>query len=237
MQPEELKLNVTTDQKELVIRTGEAEKVFVPSKVVISGTLETPFEYYSKRKSNTIPKEYTHLKVNYEQKSLGLVVDEHKTNGVEVTGTAKLFKDFQSLGINTNNTYTLAELHEKLKFVGCYFKDREAHAKIIGNLVNYKARVETEFSNANDFKGNTATSKATNLKSEIPLDFTLNMPVILGQPNKEIKVEVCIDASSGSIKLWLECISLKSELDKIVSDLLQSEVDKFQNEIVIVTVG
>lgn len=35
----------------------------------------------------------------------------------------------------------------------------------------------------------------------------------------------------------IEGLSLKSELDKIVSDLLQSEVHKFNNEIVIVTVG
>lgn len=233
---DELKLNITTDQKEVVLLVGQAEKVIKPLKVNINGTIESPSEYYIKRKED-IAKNNSHLEVNHSDKTIKMVIGENIENNIIIVGTAKIHKDFLELGINSEKTYSLASLAKAIKFKGVYFKDRDAHEKLITNLLNFTVKVEQEFKNANDFKGSAANSKATEIKHAIPLDFVLNMPIILGQQAKEFPVEVCMDASNGSVELWLESVSLKSEMDKIVADLLESEIKKFNDELVVITVG
>lgn len=235
---EELKFNVTAEcpNPVITILQGQSEKVIHPLKVELNGTIEAPSEYYLKRKE-TIIKNNSHLEVNYSKKSIKLIVGENIANNIVVTGQAQLFKDFVDLGINSKTTYTLSELATELKFKGCYFKDRDAHLKLLSNLQNFKIKVEQDFANSNDFKGTAANSKATKIMHEIPLDFKLSMPVILGQSSVDIDVEVCIDATNGSVQLWLECIQLKNDMDKIISDLIDTEIKKFNEELVVVTVG
>lgn len=234
---ENVKLNITTDKDTTVtILTGKAEPVIYPLKVAIKGSIDAPAEYFLKRKE-IIDANNSRVEVNTHQKVITLIIGENKDNGITVTGKAEYDKDFLELGINSTKTYSLLELAKVLKFKGCYFKDREQHENLLTNLMNFKIRVEKDFENSNDFKGTAANSKATKIKHDIPLDFKLVMPVILGQPKIEIDVEVCIDASNGSVELWLESIKLKNEIDTIVAELLDKEVGRFDNELVVITVG
>lgn len=233
---EEVKLNITTENDTVTILTGEAEKIVKPLKVEIEGTIDAASEYYLKRKENIIPSN-SRLEVDRANRSIKLIVGENFSNNIVVIAKAKFNNDFLDFTINQKKQYSVSELRDVLKHKGIYFIDRDTHLKVIGNLVNYNAKITTEFSQSNDFKGNAATSKATQLKSEFPLDFKLRIPVLLGQPAIDIDVEVCIDALSGTVKMWLESVNLKEQVDAIINNLIDSEIAKFKNELVVINVG
>lgn len=159
------------------------------------------------------------------------------TTQKKIKGTLKLFKEFEDLGINTTKTYTLTSLRELLKFKGAFFKNKDEYRTIIGNLVNFSAKIEKEFSNSNDFKGNAAQQTVTKMKTDIPLNFKLNMPVLLGYPNMEFDVDVCVDATSGDLKLWLECIDLKNDLDARITEIIDDQKKSFTEELVVIVTG
>lgn len=233
---EEIKLNITTEQKEVIIRTGDATPIEMPKSVKLTGTLDAPYEFFEKRKK-TINIDNAHVEVDYQKQSIKLVIDENMPTNKEILGTLQLFDEFKQLGINTTKTYSITSLREILKFKGAFFKSKDEYRTIIGNLVNFSAKIEKEFNNSNDFKGNAAQQTVTKMKTDIPLNFKLNMPVLLGYPNMEFEVDVCVDATSGDLKLWLECIELKNDLDAKIVEIIDKQQLNFASELVVITVG
>lgn len=93
---EEIKLNITTEQKEVIIRTGDATPIEMPKSVKLTGTLDAPYEFFEKRKK-TINIDNAHVEVDYQKQSIKLVIDENMPTNKEILGTLQLFDEFKQL--------------------------------------------------------------------------------------------------------------------------------------------
>lgn len=222
----------------LTILHGDAPEPLplqLPKKLEISGTLDGPSDWLLNRIS-IIPKEKTHVTFNNVKGTIVLMVNEDMDVYQKITGSLQLNPEFTKLGINEDKIYSLRTLREALKFLGRYFTSKDVHRTLLANFTNFTAKIDKEISQSNDFKGNAANSVTTSLKSEIPLDFKLNMPVIMGYPDMSFDVEVCIDATGGDIKIWLESVEIDENIKSKTADIMAEKRKIFTDSgIVIIT--
>lgn len=67
--------NITGDQREIIIREGDAREIKVPRKVEINGTIVAPYEYLKKR-HEIMPLIESHLLIDRTKGELRLVINE-----------------------------------------------------------------------------------------------------------------------------------------------------------------
>lgn len=234
----DIRLNVTAENGAVItVLTGAAPlPPELPKKVQIAGTLDAPADFYALRFKEAIPFD-TRVEFNYAAGTILLIVGENMATNTTVEGSIRYNEEFNELGINGNKIYSLKTLREVLKFKGRYFESKEKHRELISNLVNFSAKIERDFSNSNDFKGNAATQVVTKLQTEIPLNFKIKMPVLLGYPDFEIEVDVQVDATTGDLKLWLESVDIDTTIKTTIADIMEKKKEVFKDKIVIITTG
>src|SRR5688572_11371295 len=129
----EKKINIAGDCKEIIVREGEAQKIYNPLKIEIVGTLKAPFEFIQSKLAGTpvtemgvdIPltlgKEETiydpkrsHLLVNYREGSIVLVLNEKDNFKDTITGRLKEDESWQEFNINKEK---LMQLNEVIKLI------------------------------------------------------------------------------------------------------------------------
>lgn len=221
MENENIKITVDGSTKELVIRTGEAEKIQQPKIVAISGDIRSPLEFHTKRKSE-IEALKSHVEVDKQNFSIKLVVNESDFYSTTVIGKMELFHELARLKINENKIYSPRELYDTIKFSGVYFKNREQHKALCDKLTKFSSRIETDFVNSNDFKGNSALSKLTKIKTDLDLKFILSIPIFKGETESTFEVEICLDAKDGGVICWLESVELHELKTKEANEIMDS---------------
>ena len=226
------------ESKELVIRTGEAKEFDYPIQVNLHGTLGSPAEWLNKRiNANQHDKLKCHLIVDRDNLKLTLRCDETFEKGAQITGSLKRFTDLTTFQINSrSHRWGVKELMGQLRTNRYYFLDKDEHARLVSNLMNFKAKFEKEMTATDDLKGNTLNSIETRLKHEVPLEFKLNIPVFKGGKPVSFRVEIMVDATSGGVQFYLESEELR-ELELQQRDqLIDDEVKKFNTDIVVIEV-
>lgn len=195
---EKVTVNVNPENKELVIREGEAAKVYDPQRVKIEGNIKAPGEFVKKRPTE-INKLKTNVVVDYDNLSISLRVDEENHFSKDITGRLTRFAALVEFGINTTKKYSVLELYNMLRLKRAYFLNREDHAKFLEDLKNFSARTEVEFASTNDFKGNAALQKIQKCKTNLTYNFILNIPLFKGFDPVTFPVEVEFTPTDGSI--------------------------------------
>jgi hypothetical protein len=229
----ELNINVTGETKELVIRSGDAAKIFNPEPIALDlkGTLEAPVAYAKVNEAN-IQKDKAVIKYSVAKSTITLEVDPSYKYAAKVTGRLIDNPELAELSINGSKQFELHELRGKLKFLGGLFPSREAHAAKMAALEKIRVRVEKEFNNENDNKGN--QSGSVNIKTQIENglteDFYLVAPIFLGAEPMKFKVEICLDASGGRVTCWLESVEMKEIREASLKDLLKEQTDWFEDK-------
>lgn len=188
---EESKINVTLPEsaKELIIREGAALPAKEPVKVVIIGTIDAPALFAAHHKPNV---EFAHVVVNRDNMEIKLYCDENNCYGSEITGKLSLSTELAEFGINTSKTYTPDQLGDFFKMRRFAFEKVEDAMKIISELKNFEAKVETVLKEKNDNRGNTTSLKQQIVDSNIPASFRLKLPVFKGTEKQSIEVEINI---------------------------------------------
>ena len=223
MEAENVKIEVTGETKELVIRTGEASVIKEQRTVTLRGDINAPVEFATKRQTQ-INALSSHVEVDKTNFKITLVVDESNHYSTTVEGALVLFPELAKLKINENKTYSPRELYDTIKFSGAYFKNREQHAALCGKLTKFTSRIEVDFVNSNDFKGNAALSKLTRIKTDLDLKFVLAIPVFKGGEPSAFEVEICLDAKDGGVICWLESVELHEIKTKIADEMMASNI-------------
>jgi hypothetical protein len=215
-----------------VIRFGEAEKIYEPRKVDLSGTITAPVEFFTKRKE-FIKAEYTLVLADYKKRSITLVVGEDSVHCTTVTGKLAVHSELAPMQINGGKWYKHGELFNLLKFKAPFFERAEEYSKLMGNLKAFEASINQAMQLHNDQKGKQLAKRVAEIKTNLDLAFRLKMPVWSHQIIDEsvaFLVDIIVDIDGQNPVFKLESESLYEMIvlgrDQIFSEQL-SQLEDF----------
>lgn len=218
--------------KEIVIRTGKAEEISKPLRVVVSGILSAPRSFYEKRKSLHDPNK-CHVTVDRLNGKISLYMDEVSEFGSVISGSIQPNPELEAFQINKQRMFGIKEMMDLLKFNRVHFQEKEVNAKIVTELQNFKAKVLQEIENVDDNRGKTRKILISNLEHKLEASFALNIPIFKGTTPATFVVDVCVKiAETGDVNVWLESRELKELQVKDMKKLLDGELSAFTDIVV-----
>ena len=216
----------------VIFREGPAPKLLdpiKPNKVELNGVITAPSEFYKKRKDLHDPNK-CHIVFDRHKGTITLVVDEQFANdNYKVSGQVTYNPDLLEFQINAKNkTFSIKELLDTLKFRRMFFAEKSVNEKIVTSLYNFKGKIEKTIEETTDLRGNDTKVKITTLTHDLEKDFILSMPVYKGGSPMDFRVEICIEATSGDVRVWLESKELKEIEQKSLDLIIDAELEHFK---------
>ena len=223
---ENLTVKIEGDQKELLIRTGDALPAKEPKIINITGNILAPGAWLKIRSC-----EPSEDNVQYSRNDMKIIFVQSEENHYNKTiiGKLELNEDLKRFSINTEKMWTTAELAKFLKMNRLFFADADQCGKIIVELNSLKAKIQTEIEQSQNDRGNSKSMVNTKIESNIPLKFKLKLPVFIGFATKTFVVEICLETSSAGVQLWLESAELNEIIIGERDRILDAEIAKFVN--------
>ena len=216
-------------ENELTIREGDAEKIFYPKAVSITGIISAPSAFYAKRKTLHNP-EKCHVTFNNRDDVIKLICDEQNNeSGYTITGKIERNPDLNNFSINKNQMLTIKELMGVLKFNRIFFNDKDENGKIVASLQSFKAKVAQELEESNNLRGEEKKLKVSKLEHALAENFVLNMPIHKGGAPKTFKVDICVQVTDGDVQVWLESRDLNDMLMATESEMIKAELENFKD--------
>jgi len=162
--------------------------------------------------------------------TITLDVDPNHPFGTVVIGKLEFNPDLLVWSINKDTQFTREQLIKLLKLNRRFFPDPSQHMIMLSAYQKLNLTGQTNLKNESDDRGNReAMFKKTIDSSNIPTEFTLEMPVFKGQPAKKFRVEICLDATDASVRFWFESVELIEIIDadrkKIFKDQVAGYLD------------
>lgn len=229
--------------KEVIVREGQAPKILdpkAPIKINISGTIKAPVEFLSKRISeiDQIDPKRCHVLINRENLAITLITSEDNEylQGV-VKGALTIHPKFQEFGINQNKTWEPSELGQFFKMNRSFFPNREENMKLVTDLKNFSATVNSTMDRHNKENGSMKFSYGQVVNSNLPEAFALNIPIFRGANSVDVMVEcyATIDGSEVSLQLFSPGANqLIEEMRDSVIDEQIAAIQELSSEIVII---
>lgn len=223
------KINLTTDQKDITIREGQALDLKPPQKIAISGDIKTVSSFLSIRLENgsslqTIDKSKAVITVDKKQLKINLELDPENYYGVSVTGTLEKADELKPFFINENKTFTKEELVKLIKFNKLHFSDQTKHAEMLLAFQKVQSVVNIKANDSSDDRGNKERAFIKETTSNAPTEFILDMPIFKGFGNVKFRVEVCLDVTEGSARFWFESIELHEIMQRQIEEIFTDEL-------------
>lgn len=233
MDEQKIQLSLTPGVSEVIIREGSALPVLPPIAITESGLITAPSEYFTKRNLDITK---SHVVSNRNQRSIKLVVNESDPYRTIITGTLRFNPELAAFSVNENKMFTLKELTNVLRTKRMYFDELDEYSLFLKSLNNFYAKTTAELKDADDRKGNSEKSIKRQTEIDTKLSFTLNIAVYEGQKKNKIFVDVLVDISDGSARFWLESIDLTELKYNLAEGIMNDELTKFGDQIVIIEV-
>ena len=200
-----------------------AEVIHEENAVKFDGVISSPLTWLTKR-INDIDQKSSHIIVEREKLSIELITEERNHFKNVVSGSMKYDTTFKTFAINTETFRTnkdWAALFKKHKYA---FESLLKANELIKSLLNFKAKVEKEYEEGKDNKGNiTDNFKRTVLANSLPEEFELKLPIFKGQTAIIIPCVFEVNDNDLSLSLW--------------SDFVQVEVNKARDETIDTILG
>jgi hypothetical protein len=223
-----IEINLKGDQKELILREGDASPVEVPQQIALSGGIQNPARFHAIRPGT--PKESL-VVFSRAQKMITFFENPEKQYCARIEGCLLENEDLKAFGIN-DKMWGVQDLARFLKMNKVFFSDRDEAEGIITKLTSLRATTTTDIEMEKDDRGNSRSLKDKKTVSNVPLEFILKIPIYVGYAPKTFLVEIAIDSTDGGMRLWLESPELRelsiSERDRIIDE----EIEKFEGLII-----
>ena len=214
----------------ITILEGKAPEQHNPLPVFIEGNITAPAMFIEKRKE-TYDANKSHCLVSKTEGKIQLFINEQSaTEKYVITGKIELGKLFKKLGINNfDQSYSPVELSQVFRLMRSIFVSKKEHLNIVTTLRNLEATITRQVEEADDTRGNTAKIIKQTVASNMPEAFTLNIPVIEGQPAVNIEVSVILEAHGNEIKCFIESVDAAELADQLREELVEKEVEKIKD--------
>ena len=226
--------NIPEGTKEIVVRHGEAEKIKYPVKLNIAGWINAPARYVIHRSSvNLIDKDKCIVIVDRRNNAITFEQDPADSYGTTVVGKLILNRDLEPFGINTEKVFSLNDMIKLLRIRRLYFADKDVHGDFLNKLANFKAAISTNIEQSKDNKGNFTSLLDRTVKSALPTDFILKMPIYEGMDDRSFKVEICYGARDTNIDFWFESVELVELIQKERDQCIDEQLKAFSEYVII----
>lgn len=207
---------------ELVIRHGEADRIHHPSGLTVSSaTIDAVYEYLHKEGVEKEEIKNSIVSYSYEGLFLKLGYAFRSRTVDNVEGVLKLHPELEKWGINVCKNYNNYSLADFIKMNRHFFDDKATAMKLVSELRNIKVKAEKEFETSDNKRGDARLLLAQKvIDSNIPAEFTLNLPVFVGCGTVRVNVEVEIDANDFA------CTLISPDLKQIIDQETKAIIDE-----------
>lgn len=218
-------IKLSSENKELIVLTGEAEKVYHNKAIdVKGGSINSAFEYLCKKVVKAEIIEHSKLEFCYDKLYIDLHYDARQRNPDVIQGKLKLHPDLEKFNINSGKSYSTFELSDFIKMNRHYFENKEYAMKLVSELRNFEGKVNRDLEAKTDERGNKRALINQVVESNIPLGFFLELPIFVGQEKTRLEVEININSS-------FECFLISPDLKQLIDLESKSILDEQLNKI------
>jgi len=220
------------DQKELIIREGDALPLRDPNQIKLSGRIDSISSFLRARYPTRDGKGLQHVDpdmavviVNEDGMWLELQLDPENPFGVIIMSQLEFSTELKQFAVNTNKQWSRKELIQLIRFNKRFF-DADKHEILLNAWQKLNYTVTANVKNESDNRGNKDQEFKKKIDAEhIPTEFILTIPVFKGQPNRTFLVEICFEATDASFVVWFESTELVDIIDKDKKDLFARELE------------
>lgn len=223
-----IEVNLSENQKELVIRHGEAIPHYDKEVIEIVGIIDSPRKFWEKRKAEHEKLKCHVIFTKEGQPSIQLIMDEDSHFNGSVVGRLMVNPLIKTFGINTNKEYSIEEMKKFLRMNRAYFKDREANMALVSNLEKFHAQVKMDIEQNNDNRGNYTNKLQQTVEADFPLGFALKLAPYKGHKEEVFKCEICFSVTNGVTSIWFESPDLQEILLTKAAGIIDEELKAFK---------
>ena len=226
---------------EVVLREGEAPELLEikePERVVISGTIDTPFRWLEKR-IELINQKASNIIVNRDVMGIALTVDETNYYQSDIRGELKTSKEMMEFGINTEKKWEPIKLSKFVKMHRAFFTDKSQNMMLVSTLKNFKAKVNQDIERSKEENGSKVDNYSQVVDSNLPKSFKLNIPLFKGFACEEIEVEIYADVDGRDVTLSLVSAGANEAIEEYKNKVIDEQLDAIRQiapDIVIIEV-
>jgi len=198
-----MELNLTTEQKEIVIREGQALEAKAPRAISITGTLAAPGQFLE---CKTPDPAQSHIQIAKDKGEITLhIQDTDPYTEHVIKGELKSDSILKQFSLNSEKRWTIAEFLKFIKTMRFYFADRAAHSSLVTSIQNWSIKVERAITEVNDNKGNSDFRLETKVRAVEGLinNFDLLVPIFQGYDKQKFTVEIGLDPKNTTVMIYL----------------------------------
>ena len=216
---------------EVVQRIGEAAQavdplpIKQPESISQRGVIDTPAKWLEKR-VDTIDQKEANIIVDREAMTIQLTINEKDYyNKNTFIGTVALSDTFSQMKINDpSEAWVPSSLGQFLRLNRGIFEDPEKCMILVSKLKNFTAKAKAEIQKMKDPSGSIAEVYKSEVESNLPKSFVINIAVFKGTPKQRIEVE--FDHYLKDSDVYLQLVSpganeiVEQYRDKCIDDVL-----------------
>lgn len=225
----EVNLNVKSEEGTSTILFGTANTPEKPKKLIIIGNFQSVGSFIKSKLAaansfQEIKAENAIVTCDVEHLTIKLETNPNDVYATEVTGTAEFSDELAQFGVNQNKFYNREQLIKLFRFNRRFFPNKEENQKLITAYQSFKASVSKEFSVDSDQRGNHNVNSNKVVKTGLPEEFILAIPIFKGGETATFPVEICIEENDSGCRFWFESIELAELIEKRKEKLFKEEV-------------
>lgn len=205
--------------QQLVVREGEAKKIHEPNAIEFVGVINNPLEYLKKGFDQEEIINST-VDFSYEKKQICLRYGIRRLNPDMILGKMSIHEELDAFGLNSGKRIEPSKMAEFLRTKMHYFLDRAEGMKLVKELQEFKAKVDKEIEKADDKRANVRQVYVQKVTSNIPTEFSLNLPLFVGGERIPIRVEIDIDPFE------LNCVLIAPNLKEMIDTEVTAVIDE-----------
>lgn len=227
-----MKLNLTTEQKEITIRKGDALPAKPGRSIIIAGVFSAPFQFLEGKSSLAADTENIHLLIHGHTGKLELHLrDQDPYVEHVITGSLSRDSNLALFQINSDKRWTVREFVKFIKTMRYYFAERDEATAIVDSLNKWQAKVETVIKDHNDTSGNSLLMLERKVGDiQLKTKFALNVPIFQGYPKVKFTVEIGLDPKANQVDLYLisdELIELEAQTRETIIEKELKQYEKW----------
>lgn len=219
------RVNISLDPpvREVVIRHGEAEKIYDPERITVRGDITAVSQFLLGRKQFITDDSY--MAVNWDAGIIAYF--ENPINKFGAVSTAYLLDapELERWREAITERMTLEKFTQVVRQFRYYFADKQEHTKLLVALSEFSISVSTNIENSNDRRGNMNKQLLQEVHSSIPANFTLSIPLFKNMPPTTFVLDLLFEVYDNSVRFTVESVELyelqQSERVRIIQEELQ----------------
>lgn len=215
----------------LIVRQGEAEIIREPVPVDITGDIRSVATFLSKRTWTTgdvgIQNVNSSRAIVYTDKknyTITYFSDPQNVFGTRVHGILEEGEELKKFAINTSTVYTKDQFLKLIRFNKVFFVNGDAHESLVSGLQKFTASTSGDITNNKDNRGNKVEHFGKQVTTDLPLEFTLRIPIFNGEDYCTFRVELGIDITENSTRFYLESVELHEQKQLLLESIFATQL-------------